>query len=167
MKNVVGVQIVDGIANLVKFLASFLFFHLFADFYSFIQRSFFHVLHHDIEVGLVTEKTIHFDYVGVIGKQIYLDLLYKLIKHESHLLLFYLFDGHHPACFFMNSWVNFSKPAFSLARAELKLLNSQLNCLLSFNRVSADFFGGSKLEITARRVSLTHKFFSSYIFGLK
>jgi len=79
VQNIISVKIVHSIANLVKFLAGLLLLEFLVHFYGLIQRAFFHVLHHDVEVGPVAEKAIHFDDVGMVGKQVYLYLLHELV----------------------------------------------------------------------------------------
>ena len=65
MQYFLRMQVVDGITNLEQFGTGLVLLYLLAGLYVLVEGSLLHVLHEDVEVSVVTEKCIHFDYVGV------------------------------------------------------------------------------------------------------
>ena len=63
MQNFLRVQVMYGIANLIQFTAGLPFLHFLGGFDLFIQGSLLHIFHEDVEIGSITEETIHFDYI--------------------------------------------------------------------------------------------------------
>lgn len=125
MQHILLVQIVDGIADFVEFAGCVFFFEFFVDLDVLVERAVLHVLHQDVEVGLVAEEPVHLDHVGVVGVHVYLQLLHELVQHQPKVLFLDLLDGNQTPSFLVDGWKNLTETALPLAAAQLEVLNLQ------------------------------------------
>lgn len=58
----------------------------------------------------------------MVSVHVYLQLLNKLVQHQSHLLLLYLLYSHQTASLAVDSWKDLAESAFPLACSQLKIL---------------------------------------------
>ncbi len=86
-------QVIDSLADLEKLGSGIILIHV-AIAHKAIERSFFHVLHQDVDEGGIVENAISLDHVGMAYKHSYLQLADELIQNTSYCIFPYLLNCH-------------------------------------------------------------------------
>jgi hypothetical protein len=81
MQYVLTVYILHGLANLCQFCSSLLLWESFAQFAQPVKWPFLHVLHHNVDMILIAEASVHADDVGMVEEEVDLYLLCELVQH--------------------------------------------------------------------------------------